>query len=203
MLELPPMISLPGRWVEAGHVQIGDQLLLMNGKEVSVEEVETVPYAEKVFNLEIAEVHTYAVGKTGVLVHNSNCIDEIENGMGGVAPNKGADAFEEGLSTWRGVDIGIKRPARHHIFPQEMREFFEKRDFRDIDKYTIPLDEATHQAIHKWMGSGPWNDIMKSRIISEEASLGRMLSKREILEIGARMRREAGLSHIKIVPFQD
>jgi hypothetical protein len=119
------------------------------------------------------------------------------------APNKAADALEEGLSIRRGVDIGIKRPPRHHIFPQEMRDFFQQRGFNDIDNFTIPLDEATHQAIHKWMGSGAWNDVIKSRILAEEGRLGRLLTKREMLDIGAKMRREAGLSHIKIVPFQD
>jgi hypothetical protein len=44
---------------------------------------------------------------------------------------------------------------------------------------------------------------MKSRILDKEAELARMLSRREILGIGAAMRREAGLSHIKIVPLQD
>jgi len=90
------MISLPGRWVEAGHVQIGDQLLLVNGKEVSVEEVGTVPYAEKVFNLEIAQIHTYAVGKTGVLVHNSNTCGDGSYGDGIInfAQNNAKSTFE-------------------------------------------------------------------------------------------------------------
>ncbi len=76
----------------------------------------TVPYAEKVFNLEIAEIHTYAVGKTGVLVHNNNTCGAggLGDGIGRVAPNKAAEALEEGLSTRRSVDIGIKRPPRHH-----------------------------------------------------------------------------------------
>jgi hypothetical protein len=53
------------------------------------------------------------------------------------------------------------------------------------------------------MDSGAWNDVIKPRILAEEDRLGRLLTKREILEIGARMRREAGLNHIKIIPFQD
>jgi hypothetical protein len=53
------------------------------------------------------------------------------------------------------------------------------------------------------MGAGRWNDVMKSRVLAEESRLGRLLNKREILEIGAKMRREAGLSHVKIIPFQD
>jgi hypothetical protein len=84
-----------------------------------------------------------------------------------------------------------------------MLDFFKQRGFEDLDNYTIPLDEATHQAIHKWMGSGAWNDVMKSRILVEESKLGRLLTRREILDIGAKMRREAGLNHIKIIPFQD
>jgi hypothetical protein len=139
---------------------------------------------------------------TGRVAKTGRAVDKVADAIGH-APNKAADALEEGLSIRRGVDIGIKRPPRHHIFPQEMRDFFKQRGFEDIDNYTIPLDEATHQAIHKWMGSGAWNDVMKSRILAEETRLGRMLAKREMLEIGARMRREAGLSHIKIIPFQD
>ena len=114
-----------------------------------------------------------------------------------------AEALENGLSLRSGAAIGIKRNPRHHIFPQEMRSFFAARGFNDIDKYTLPLDEATHQALHKWMGSGPWNEVMRSRILAEETKLGRLLSKREILDIGAKMRREAGLSNTKIIPFKD
>ena len=147
-----------------------------------------------VFNLEVDAEHVYYVSTAGLLVHNT---------YPGNAPNRAADALEEGLSVRRGVDIGIKRPPRRHIFPQEMREFFGQRGFKDIDNFTIRLDDATHQAIYKWMGSGPWNDIMKSRILDKEAELARMLTRREILGIGAAMRREAGLSHIKIVPFHD
>jgi hypothetical protein len=117
-------------------------------------------------------------------------------------PKNAADAFAEGLSVRRGVDIGIARPPRHHLFAQELRAFFAERGFHDIDNYTIALDRATHEAIHKWMGSGPWNEVLRTRILTEEAVLGRLLTRREILDIGAKMRREAGLSHIKIIPFQ-
>jgi RHS repeat-associated protein len=80
---------------------------------------------------------------------------------------------------------GVTRPPRHHVFPQEMRDFFAEREFNDIDNYTIVLDQATHEAIHKWMGSGAWNDIMKARILAQEEKLGRLLNKREIMLIGA------------------
>ena len=77
------------------------------------------------------------------------------------------------LSVVRPVDMGIHRTPRNHIFPKELREFFSLRGFKGIDYYTIPLDRATHDAIHKWMGSGSWNEVIKSRILIEEARLGR------------------------------
>jgi RHS repeat-associated protein len=110
-----------------------------------------------------------------------------------------ADALDDGLSIRKPDHIGIKRLPLHHVFPQELRDFFKARGFHDIDRYLMPLDDATHQAIHKWMGCGPWNDVMRARILQREAELGRFLTRREILLIGAQMRREAGLSHIKIV----
>ncbi len=136
MLELPRLISLPGRWVEAGHVQIGDQLLLMNGKEVSVEEVETVPYAEKVFNLEIAEIHTYAVGKTGVLVHNSNCV---------------------------GAEVGNSNLKHgHHTIPKEIQ----KKIPPDIQKAKEICDKSEPQNLVQVDAKIHLNDIHSKKGIS-------------------------------------
>ena len=199
-------------WVPLSELREGERLLCAHpsppwgrgtegeGAHAIVLGVTLSTVCEPVYNLEIHGEHVYQVGELGVLVHNAGA-DNYEVGRN--APKRSADALEEGLSIRRGVDIGIKRPPRHHIFPQEMLDFFKQRGFEDLDNYTIPLDEATHQAIHKWMGSGAWNDVMKSRILVEESKLGRLLTRREILDIGAKMRREAGLNHIKIIPFQD
>lgn len=79
--------------------------------------------------------------------------------------------------------------------------FFAERGFYNIDDFTMPLDEAIHQAIHKWMGWGRWNDVILSRIVDLESSLGRLATPREIMRFGAQMRRAAGLSNIKVIPF--
>jgi hypothetical protein len=211
--QLHPIWSVDRRdWIPLSELREGERLLCADpsppwgrgiegeGAHAIVLGVTLSTVCEPVYNLEIHGEHVYQVGELGVLVHNAGA-DNYEVGRN--APKRSADALEEGLSIRRGVDIGIKRPPRHHIFPQEMLDFFKQRGFEDLDNYTIPLDEATHQAIHKWMGSGAWNDVMKSRILVEESKLGRLLTRREILDIGAKMRREAGLNHIKIIPFQD
>jgi RHS repeat-associated protein len=69
--EPPTNAATPGRWVDAGDLQVGDELLLRDGRIVPVEAVRTEPYDADVYNFEVDELHCYAVGWHGVLVHNS------------------------------------------------------------------------------------------------------------------------------------
>jgi hypothetical protein len=62
--------STSGRWVEARSLQPGDLLLLRSGATATVEELYSRQVEQKVYNLEVADLHTYAVGGDGVLVHN-------------------------------------------------------------------------------------------------------------------------------------
>jgi hypothetical protein len=59
-----------GRWVDAGHLQPGDLLMVRSGQVTSVEEVASRRVKQKVYNLEVEGLHTYAVGLNGVVVHN-------------------------------------------------------------------------------------------------------------------------------------
>lgn len=59
-----------GRWVDARHLQRGDLLLLRSGELATVEELASRRQKLKVYNLEVAGLHTYAVSTAGVLVHN-------------------------------------------------------------------------------------------------------------------------------------
>ena len=54
-------------------MRAGDILVLQNGKYVTVEKVQHEILEEpiKVYNFEVADFHTYYVGKTAVLVHNT------------------------------------------------------------------------------------------------------------------------------------
>ena len=65
-------------WVWAGDLVPGDQLLGEDGQEVAVESIRQTEHYEKVYNLRVADNHTYFVGSDGwgfiVWVHNANCI---------------------------------------------------------------------------------------------------------------------------------
>ena len=180
MLELPRMISLPGRWVEAGHVQIGDQLLLVNGKEVSVEEVETVPYAEKVFNLEIAEIHTYAVGKTGVLVHNSDDCGKGSpgDGIGKAASNK---TSSKKISTPKIKGVGKVAD----LVPTHVPKNWSEADISDaISTYenSIKLRKAEAAAFDAAGGGHIWTrKAHYERIVQEEDFLRQLKNRLEDL----------------------
>jgi hypothetical protein len=98
---------------------------------------------------------------------------------------------------------GVVRPDRHHIFPQDKRDWFKDRGV-DIDQYTLPLNEGTHSAIHTFVNDGRgWNEEIMKRLTAREAELERRLTRREILQIGADMRRFAKLQNVKVVPFVD
>ena len=90
---------------------------------------------------------------------------------------------------------GMAEPPRHHVMPQEFREWFEKRGFTgemDIDQFCVKLEQAHHQAIHgggNWkLGRtwpGEWNRMIMEALRRAEAEAGRMLTRNEVLEIVA------------------
>jgi len=89
---------------------------------------------------------------------------------------------------------GATKSSDHHIFPRQLRQKFTQRGFHDIDNYLIRLDEGTHQALHfKQAGDalkgGFWNNEFMRRMNDMEAQIGN-LTRRDILRIGAQMRRD-------------
>lgn len=91
--------------------------------------------AERVYNIEAHGEHVYEITASGVLVHNQ-------------CPADVAEELAKGrLRITNKVGAGAARSPRHHIFPQEDRPWFKSRGV-DIDRYTLPLDQGTHSAIH-------------------------------------------------------
>jgi hypothetical protein len=98
-----------GRWVDAGDLRMGDQLLLRDGRILPVEAVRQQPYEGAVFNFLVGGLNCYAVGYNGVLVHNGNG-DADNGGLGqpdarsiDIQPGKGIQ-IGEGLSEAEAID---------------------------------------------------------------------------------------------------
>jgi hypothetical protein len=64
--------SIPGRWVEACNLRIGDVLLLKPDRQAAVTGLSVRWVQQEVYNLHIEEVQSYAAGTAQVLVHNTN-----------------------------------------------------------------------------------------------------------------------------------
>jgi Predicted lipoprotein of unknown function (DUF2380) len=90
---------------------------------------------------------------------------------------------------------GMARPPRHHVMPQEFREWFEKRGFTgkmSIEQFCVTLQQAHHQAIHgggSWqlgrLWPGEWNRMIMKALRDAEVDTGQMLTRNEILKIVA------------------
>ena len=59
-----------GEWKAAGTLKQGDLLTLADGTQVKVTDVTFEDRHEIVYNMEVADYHTYYVGEDGVWVHN-------------------------------------------------------------------------------------------------------------------------------------
>ncbi|WNG61386.1 DUF2380 domain-containing protein [Archangium gephyra] len=90
---------------------------------------------------------------------------------------------------------GMAEPPRHHVMPNEFREWFEKRGFTgkmSIERFCVTLQQAHHQAIHgggnwklgrKWPGE--WNRMIMDALLKAESKAGRILTRNEVLDIVA------------------
>ncbi|WP_370051929.1 DUF2380 domain-containing protein [Corallococcus sp. AB011P] len=90
---------------------------------------------------------------------------------------------------------GMSSAPKHHVLPQEHREWFEKRGFTgemDIDQFCVRLEQSHHEAIH---GGGDWrlgrtwprewNQLIMSELRKAETRFGRTLTRNEVLDIVA------------------
>ncbi|MCU7865238.1 MAG: hypothetical protein KZQ92_14820, partial [Candidatus Thiodiazotropha sp. (ex Lucinoma borealis)] len=60
-------------WIVASELKKGDDLLDVSGQSIKITNVEAYQKVTKVYNLTVDKEHTYFVGESGVLNHNSSC----------------------------------------------------------------------------------------------------------------------------------
>ncbi len=84
--------TLPGRWVDAGDLELGDLVLFKDGRRAPIEAIEVHLVAVQVYNFQVEGLHNYAVGLDSVLAHN-NC---AANNSGGANAAQGAQNLNNG-----------------------------------------------------------------------------------------------------------
>ena len=87
-------------WIEAVHLRAGDRLQLLNNEYVVIEVVqhEILETPITVYNFEVEDFHTYYVGQSAVLVHNTCGENSSSRGVGGKGW-VGDKAWRENVST--------------------------------------------------------------------------------------------------------
>jgi alpha-tubulin suppressor-like RCC1 family protein len=76
--DVPPEVratGINGRWVEARDLVKGDVLMAKDGGVAEITGVSSTLAKAIVYNLEVEGYHTYAVGRTGILVHNKGAAE--------------------------------------------------------------------------------------------------------------------------------
>ncbi len=84
-------IRMPGCWVDAGSLRVGDVLQLKSERWARISRLSVRQVRQMVFNFQVEKVHTYAVGKAQVLVHNK---PPIEDTPGGPTPENPPPYFQ-------------------------------------------------------------------------------------------------------------
>ena len=113
----------------------------------------------------------------------------------GVREALGESPEVRGMHQTGRAGAGMSDAPKHHVLPQEHREWFERRGFKgdmNIDQFCVRLEQAHHEAIHgggNWkLGRtwpGEWNQLIMRTLRDAEAKVGRMLTRNEILDIVA------------------
>jgi hypothetical protein len=91
------------------------------------------------------------------------------------------------------------KTQRHHVFPQQFRDFFAKRGV-DIDEFTVPLTQGQHlQGVHgtgNALAPGRWNQVWDDFIRANPNA-----TAKEIYQQAGTMMDDFGLSGLPISPY--
>jgi hypothetical protein len=88
---LEAQTQTPGRWVDARDLRVGDVLLLREARPARITELSRWVARSTVYNLHVAELHTYAVGQCQVLVHNRDLLGQWDAATAPRPPGWGED----------------------------------------------------------------------------------------------------------------
>jgi hypothetical protein len=132
------------KWVQAGELQEGDKVVSLDGGSLVVNSI--VPDADQhtTYNFEVADYHTYFVGKVGALVHNQ-CQHELGKKVEkAFKKNSNLEkAFKETIAKGEvgsTGQAGIKSLKGHKKFSHEVK--FLSKEFGDVRVFGNKLDNG-------------------------------------------------------------
>ncbi|RJS14714.1 DUF2380 domain-containing protein [Corallococcus sp. H22C18031201] len=110
----------------------------------------------------------------------------------GVRDALGDSPEVRGMRVTGKAGAGMSEAPKHHVLPNEHREWFEQHGFKgamDIDQFCVRLEQAQHEAIHgggNWklgrIWPGEWNRMIMKALGVAEVEAGRALTRNEVLQ---------------------
>jgi hypothetical protein len=164
---------------------------VMVGTRIAV----SAEWVERMRRLVQAGVISVPVASAAVRIHGGQVLMAQGNGdlPKGVRDALGDGPEVRGMHETGRSGAGMADAPKHHVLPREHRAWFEQRGFKgdmDIDQFCVRLEPARHQAIHgggDWrlgrMWPGEWNRMIMEALREAEADAGRMLTRKEVLNI--------------------
>jgi hypothetical protein len=190
--------SLPRLLPRAGPTTLGvDFMVGSNGVMVGTRTVVSAEWVEMMRQLMRAGVLSMPAVSATVRIQAGQVMMAEAHGElpKGVREALGDGPEVRGMRVTDRAGAGMARSPRHHVMPEEFREWFVRRGFTgemDINKFCVRLEQAHHQAIHgggNWkLGRtwpGEWNRMIMEALDEAEAEAGRMLTRSEILKVVA------------------
>ena len=113
---VPAGATAVGRWVDSCDLRVGDEVLLRDGRIVPVDATALRRFTGTVYNMEVEGLRCYAVGRSGVLVHNQNAKD---TGLGTSGPTPAGAAPNTPGPLGRGSTANLSKGT---TLPRNLRE---------------------------------------------------------------------------------
>lgn len=186
---LPPAASATlgvGLVMGSGGVMVGSQVVV------------TAEWVEMMRRLVQAGVLSVPMVSAAVRIHAGQAMMAQAHGdlPQGVREALGDGPEVRGMHETGKAGAGMEERPKHHVLPDEFREWFEQRGFTgamSIDQFCVELELSKHQALHgggNWrlgrMWPGEWNQMIMEALQKAEVRAGRMLTRSEILKLVAK-----------------
>jgi RHS repeat-associated protein len=144
-----PFLSAAGTWVEAGLLEPGQELISAGGGKEKVEAVRPVAASTRVYNMEVADLHVYAVGEHKLLAHNPLTVSCYYN-------KKGQKTYAETTISKSDLDTGTDTSVKTRDYVKTEAEFnkFKTGKWDPNSGLTDEFPDAGHIFANRLGGSG-------------------------------------------------